>query len=613
MHIPAGLLPDFRKWMRFPSSLTLSVLAPCIFTATLSMAGDTPPVMDEIVVSPPTVRSLDIPGAETRIVGREQIRASGASDIPDLLERLAGVDIISRGTPGSQADITIRGSSAESVLVLVNGIRASDPQTGHFTMNIPVDLASVERIEVMTGGGSSVFGPSAAGGVVNIVTSGGESAGQTGGFRAGSHATGEARVAMASVFGRSRVMLAASGIRSDGYRSGSGLSGEGLAVSGEYEASGLSLLWNTGYRSRRFGAADFYGPYPSYEETMTVQGGLNARMSLPSGSAVRLRAGARGHGDDFILVRDDPERYSNTHYNRSYSLAAEYLGSGGGLAYTAGMEIERLGITSPGLGNHGDDSRAVYGDVSLQRGSITGVMSGRLHHDRRNGLVICPGFGLESSLSGDIDLAFRAERSYRTPTYTERYYTSPANRGDPDLKSERSWSMETGASITKAEGAGGVTVFFRSTADAVDWIRRDGETLWRAANHGRIGTTGLSLHGKHLLSRTWRAGLEVLHLRQWVSGRKGTESKYALDPVEFAMVPSLAGVLPGAVSVSFSARYERRAVLGRSFPATVFLSRDIMGTVLSLTVRNVFDDRYDSIPGLPAPGRWLTVALDRSF
>ena len=83
---------------------------------------------------------------------------------------MASIDITSKGTPGSQADISMRGSSFEGVLVMVNGITVRDPQTGHFSLDIPVRLESVERVEVLRGGGSAMYGSSAAGGIVNIVT-----------------------------------------------------------------------------------------------------------------------------------------------------------------------------------------------------------------------------------------------------------------------------------------------------------------------------------------------------------------------------------------------------------------------------------------------------------
>ena len=68
------------------------------------------------------------------------------------------VDIRQRGGQGVQSDISIRGGTFEQVLVMLNGIKMNDPQTGHHTMDIPISLEQIERIEVITGGASRIFG-----------------------------------------------------------------------------------------------------------------------------------------------------------------------------------------------------------------------------------------------------------------------------------------------------------------------------------------------------------------------------------------------------------------------------------------------------------------------
>ena len=82
----------------------------------------------------------------------------------------AGVDCRQRGVDGVQSDISIRGGTYDQVLVLLNGIPLNDPQTGHNTLNLPVDIESIQRIEILEGPGCRIYGPNAFSGAINIIT-----------------------------------------------------------------------------------------------------------------------------------------------------------------------------------------------------------------------------------------------------------------------------------------------------------------------------------------------------------------------------------------------------------------------------------------------------------
>ncbi len=104
------------------------------------------------------------------LVDRNQIETSPARSLPEVLSFVPGVDIRQRGVSGVQADIGIRGGSFEQTLMLLNGIKLSDPQTGHHMMNIPVPLVNIDRVEVLKGPASRIFGQNAFTGAVNVIT-----------------------------------------------------------------------------------------------------------------------------------------------------------------------------------------------------------------------------------------------------------------------------------------------------------------------------------------------------------------------------------------------------------------------------------------------------------
>ena len=104
------------------------------------------------------------------VITREDIARRPGRNLADILDDALGVEIMGRSP--AQADIAMRGSSTTQVLILVDGVRVNDPQTEHANLDLAVPLDDVERIEILRGAGSTLYGPDAAGGVVNIITTG---------------------------------------------------------------------------------------------------------------------------------------------------------------------------------------------------------------------------------------------------------------------------------------------------------------------------------------------------------------------------------------------------------------------------------------------------------
>jgi iron complex outermembrane receptor protein len=104
------------------------------------------------------------------IVDKLQLETTPARSLPEILAFVPGLDIRQRGVTGVQADIGIRGGSFEQTLMLLNGIKLTDPQTGHHLMNIPVPLIEIDRVEVLKGPASRIFGQNAYAGAINVIT-----------------------------------------------------------------------------------------------------------------------------------------------------------------------------------------------------------------------------------------------------------------------------------------------------------------------------------------------------------------------------------------------------------------------------------------------------------
>ena len=88
----------------------------------------------------------------------------------DLLALDSALDLEARATGAMQADLSIRGATFGQTLVLLNGLRLDDVQTGHFNLDLPVPIEMISGIEVLKGSGSTLYGSDAIGGVVNVLT-----------------------------------------------------------------------------------------------------------------------------------------------------------------------------------------------------------------------------------------------------------------------------------------------------------------------------------------------------------------------------------------------------------------------------------------------------------
>ena len=186
-----------------------------------------------------------------------------AKTINDILKYAVGVDVRQRGTFGMQTDISVRGGTFDQIAVLLNGINISDPHTGHNAADFPVDISEIDRIEILEGPSSRVYGTSSLVGAINIVTKSenrGYASVHTEGGSFGYFNIGE-RVNI--VNGRFNNQLSANYSRSDGYSRNlkGGLNSDFKALKtfyrGEYRGHSADVNWQLGISSKGFGANTF--------------------------------------------------------------------------------------------------------------------------------------------------------------------------------------------------------------------------------------------------------------------------------------------------------------------------------------------------------------------
>ena len=128
-------------------------------------------VLDEVVVSSPRIElSMDQQSRSVTTITAEEIEESGAATLIDVLSDVAGIELRSRGAQDVQSDIYIRGGGFDQVLLLIDGIKVDNPQTGHHTLNAIIPIEMIARVEILKGAAGRVYGQNAYSGAINIVT-----------------------------------------------------------------------------------------------------------------------------------------------------------------------------------------------------------------------------------------------------------------------------------------------------------------------------------------------------------------------------------------------------------------------------------------------------------
>jgi len=586
------------------------------FTGSALRAQERPIPLDTLQVQVGSRASSRLPvlTRSVQILDKGEIRALPVRTVSGLLEWATGVEVQSRSP--AQSDLSIRGAGFEQVVVLVNGVRMSDPQTGHFDLNLTVPLDQVERIEILRGPASALYGADAVGGVVNVVTREGASPWQG---RAETGSWGSARVSgsggMEGILGFS---LQGGGevSRSHGHRQGTDYETLLLHLVGGRALGEGRLSGELGLSRRDFGAQDFYAPFPSFEKTRSYTTSL--RWASGGESRVGLEAGMsyRRHQDEFILLRQDPDYYRNRHTSSQVGgdLLAR-ISARPGLNLVLGGELFGDILRSNSLGDRTEERGALFGEAVLDGDGIWVVSLG-LREDWHQGF----GTFLSPSLSGShrfgesLRLRLAAGRSFRAPTFTERYYQDPVNQGRADLAPERAWSGEMGADFFGRSGIQfSATLFAREAVDLIDWAREEGAgdgVAWETRNVEEATFQGLeldlSLPGP--LGTAWTFGGTLLSVDSRES--RGYRSKYALRPLVERFTAGVRRSFRDGFSLALRTQRSRRE--GEDPYHRVDLRADLRigWGRLYLDATNLTHDRYPDITGAQAPGRGLFVGLE---
>lgn len=630
----------------FPK-LALPVAASILYAMTLP-AQDKINELDAVTVTAtvnPVASSKT--GRNLFVIKGEDIAKMPVHSIDEVLRYLPGVEVQSKGPMGAASDIVIRGGTFQQVLVILDGIRVNDPNTGHFSSYIPVNPAEIDHIEVLKGASSAIYGSDAVGGVIHIITktfannqhaapSSQFTTGATGGayglFNANANAYYATDKLAVNIGGQTNNADGQPQRGIDGYFHLHTISG-----SASYKLSdSWKLSYRLSYDDRKFAAQNFYTTYVSdtaSEKLSTWWQQLNLQYHKNNNS-FSLMAGYKNMNDHYVY---NPVSVANNNRSKLYQSLALYEHKfNSDISFVAGGQFQQKSIVSNDRGNHTVNQAAGFASLTATLWhALTLSPALRLDWDERSGAELVPQLNA-SYKTGQFQIRGSAGKTIRNADFTERYnnnnkpLVTSGKIGNPDLKAESSFSYEAGADYFGKFIRVSSTLFQRRYNDLIDWTTTPYNNMpykhnlspngvySLATNISKMVTSGVetdiqftrTYHEKHQVSAT--AGATWLYS----DIQEGQQSFYISSHARFLMNGMLS-YRNQLFGVSVNGLYKVRdpqAVNGIAgmvtkeyFVASVKADVFVIKNKLSLNVEadNVFNKTYADLTGAQMPGRWL--------
>ena len=593
-------------------SFTLFLLL--IFNISVSQQDTTN--LKEVIVSK---SKLEIPFSKNfrtvTVISSNYIKNSPANNVSDLLQEITGIDVRRRGVGGIQGDLYIRGGGFDQTLLLVDGMKMDDIQTGHHTLNMILPLYLIERIEIIKGPAARIFGQNAFNGAINIVTK--DVVGEIGkaDFRVNEISFGsfEQKNISAStkiITSKVKTLISYSGNRSDGYRHNTDFKKNNYFFKSSIKSNEFPVDIIASFTENKFGANGFYAS-PSakeqYEETQASLIGLSTSIKSEKLIISPKLYWRRGQ-DEYIYIRDNPSVYRNLHKTNKVSaeLSGSYFSNSGVTGF--GIDLSIVNISSNNLGEHHRNTVSAYIDHTFKLFDEKLVVSPGISASYFSDMSFhsFPGIDLGYNLNSSFKLYSNIGKTYRIPTYTDLYYSDRTTIGNENLNPESATSTELGfkydTSNLKITGA----LFNREAKNIIDYVKENENDLWSAVNIGSLKTTGFELDFRYNFKNQNYFNLGYTNIKDNNYVTNINFSKYSLNSFKHQLVSKLNLSYLKNISHSIVYKYLERS---DNSNYSVLDSKIIYKKGLFIYVNNLLDTVYSETNLVPMPGRNFLVGI----
>ncbi len=576
-------------------------------------------------------------GGNCTVITQEDIQKLPARNVAEVLMNVAGVDVRSRN-PFAQNDISLLGASFDQILILIDGIPMRDPQTGHHQMNLPVDLAQIERIEVFKGSAARVYGAGALAGAINIITKKPtENSIQVLSYWGTNfekdEVSGEQYNANIQQIGLGFVKnnwghnVQVRRLYTNGYAYNTGVEQQSIFTNSRWESSNKksSLQIINGYLNNGFGAKDFYvSPWDSesFEQVETFFTGINGSMES-NGWTIVPSAYFRYNHDHYVFIKDNPSYYQNHHFSNTggVELHASHANPWG--LWGAGIENRNDWINSNNLGKHDRQFYSGYIEQRFNQWNDLKVIVGlnlqfsNMSHPMNyssNGIRYYPAIDVQYKKGKSLWFAHSGTGS-RLPTYTDWFYTDSGNQGNSSLVPENAFTAEAGFQYQSQDFFVQGSYFYRDVKNQIDWIKNQETNKFVAGNltQCQFSGTEFAVKWKNSEKKSWLSVGNV-SLRNTILTNsiefEGSSSKYLNDHLAQQTVAQL-GIFTGEhVQHQFIARrYQRFNSESSRFVLDYRAQFSQANWVVFADITNLNNQIYKLSGFVTMPGRYFNIGV----
>ena len=582
--------------------------------------------LDEVVVSE---SKIDIPFSKkyrsVEVIDSKSIIESGVNNVVDLLQQVSGVDLRRRGVAGTQADLYIRGGGFDQTLLLIDGMKMDDIQTGHHTLNLLLPIQLIERIEIIKGPASRIFGQNAFNGAINIVTKTLPKSDKKlfevmvsnptfGSFKQFGFLI-NSRLLLKEKF---NAQLTFSRSKSDGYRYNTDYSNDFFFFKSEIKTKKNPIIITSGFTEKKFGANGFYAS-PSavdqYEETQASFVGISTVFDSEK-LLIRPKLYWRRGQDEYIYIRNNPSVYRNLHITNKIYLDFSFSKLFDSSRLNFGIDLSSSSISSNNLGKHNRFTSSLYADytfktkdnkLSFSPGFSVSNFSDMSTH-------FFPGIDIGFDLSEKINLYANYGKTYRIPTYTDLYYSDRNTIGNPNLNPEHAITNEIGIKYSNENIDISSSYFLRKSSNIIDYVKQSEQDKWEATNIRNLDTNGFDFNFLFKISpnNSLRLGYTYLFDKSYVS--EVNYSRYAINSLRHQLNTRLALKYSNKITHTLINRFGERSNNVSHIVYDSNLKYQLSNnSYFFINVNNIFNEEYYETNLVPMPGRNFLIGVISYF
>lgn len=566
------------------------------------------------------------------IVDAKTIENSSATTVDQALRNIAGVDIRQRGAAGVQTDIAIDGGTFDQTMLLVNGLKISDPQTGHNMMMLPFELQNTGQLQIIKGAASGLYGVNALTGVIDVITKDVE------------HNHLDVTLNGGSSFEKNRTenlyynsgVVLQGGIKtnnfkhnfnagwknSNGYRANTAYKSPNLWYDTKGSIGKNQLHLMGGYRYMDFGANGFYaapGDSTSHETVQNTVLGIKHLLPFSNKLTWMNDVVYNYKTDDYKYIKE-PVLGHNKHFQNivNVTTALRYASAWGNVRL--GLEFRNEQLNSSNLGERARSNMGVLLNYDKILAEKLSIEAGAYANQNSNfGFQVYPSLGLGYFLGNYSKLVVNISSGQRLPTFTDLYYNQRGViEGNPNLRPEQAINADIGYQAQWSHLQVNSYVFYRSISQFIDWTKQDLSDVWHPENYQQMNTYGFhfSANYSHTVNEDITMGyyLGYNFLEPSLEQQEGsTISRYAINSLRHHAALNVYTRLWGAVKIQLGANYQSRISYKDYWLLNTSAAYNLKQWEVGINVQNLNDVTVVEAGAQPLPGRWMQVFLKYSI